>query len=105
MTRLSFEHLLVIYLITVVVRAMQVITNDDQFFFPLVVTQVTHMTLSLIINIYATSIVALKAWCARVHRVFRKHFVDRGLIENTTCAYIQETPQIADGKRDRCPSP
>jgi hypothetical protein len=32
--------------------------------------QVAHLALSLLINISATSIIALKAWCVRVGGVF-----------------------------------
>jgi hypothetical protein len=105
----SFEHI-VIYLITIAMRAIELslVLKNIPLLLHLTrfttITQVAHMGLSLIINIYATSIIALKAWCVRVHRVFRKHFVDRALIDNTTCAYIQEIPQVADGKWDRCPN-
>ena len=69
------------------------------------ITQVAHLAFSLSINIYATSVIALKAWCVHVDGVFEKHFVDFALIDHMTRAYIQEIQQVADGKRDRCPNP
>jgi len=57
----------VVYLITVVVRAIQnFFTKDIQLFVRLAFmindTQRIQLSLSLVINIYATSIIALKAW-------------------------------------------
>jgi hypothetical protein len=46
-------------------------------------TQLAHQTLSLLINIYATSIIALKAWCVRVDSVFGTHL----LTDDTTRAH------------------
>jgi hypothetical protein len=112
-TRPLFEHILAIYLIVVVTGAIDI-------FFPagwaiqvyitvntiLSITQVAQPVLSLLINIFATSIIALKAWCVCVHSVFAKHCVDVdcALIDNPTCAYIQETPQVAEGQWDRYPN-
>jgi hypothetical protein len=105
MTCPSFEHILVVYLMTVVVRAIMLTSKDTQLFQINNITQMAYLSLSLLINIYATSIIALKAWCVRVDDVFGKHLVDRALIDDTTCAYIQEIPQVADGKRDGSPNP
>jgi hypothetical protein len=69
------------------------------------ITQVAHVALSSLINIFATSIITLKAWCVRVYGVSRKHFVECALIDDTTCAYVQEIPQVHDGKQDRYPNP
>jgi hypothetical protein len=65
--------------------------------------QLTHLALSLLINISATSLIALKAWC--VYGFFGKHFVNRTLIDGTTRLYMQEIPQAAVGKWDWCPNP
>jgi hypothetical protein len=64
-------------------------------------TQLAHQTLSLLINIAATSIIALKAWCVCVYG----DFVDGALIDDTTRAYMKEIPQVVDGKWDGCPNP
>jgi hypothetical protein len=45
-------------------------------------TQLTHQSLSLFINIFATSLIALKAWCVRVDGVFGKQIVDYALIDD-----------------------
>ena len=62
--------------------------------------QFTYPALSLLINIFATSIIALKAWCVHVHGVFRIQFLGCALIDDMMRMYIQEIPQVADGKRD-----
>jgi hypothetical protein len=89
MTCPSFEYLLVFYLyaavstvllVTLNVRSAVLLDNTVN------IIQVAQMTLSLIINIYATSIIALKAWCVSIHGIFGKHFVDRTLINDTMCA-------------------
>jgi hypothetical protein len=76
----SLEHLLVIYLSGIVMTTIQIITTDSLLFSRLVkpdnITIVIQVVFSLIINIYATSIIALKAWCVRVHGIFGNHFVD-----------------------------
>jgi hypothetical protein len=48
------------------------------------ITQVAHLTLSLLINISATSIIALKAWCVHIGRIFGKDFADFSLVDNIT---------------------
>ena len=92
MTCLSLEHFLVVYLITVALRVAIVISPDGPHHILFVTmidgTQLTHMTLSLLINISATSIIALKAWCVRIYGAFEKHIVDCGLIDDTTRLYI-----------------
>ena len=73
-----FAYILVIYLTTVVLRAIEfkLIYTDislqsfNRFTDAIGGTQVAHMAFSLLINIYATSVIALKAWCVRVGGVF-----------------------------------
>jgi hypothetical protein len=76
----SFEHRLVIYLSKVVMDVIQIMSNDPLLINHLMlldnVITVTQLMLSLIINIYATSIIALKTWCVCVHGIFGKRFVD-----------------------------
>ena len=67
-------------------------------------TQLAYQALTLLINISVTSIIALKTWCVLVNSVFGKQFIDCALADATR-AYMQEVPQVADGKRDRCPNP
>jgi hypothetical protein len=104
-----FEYILVIYLITVTARAIEFISYNQTGYIRLHllidIAQVAHVTLSLLINISATSIIALKAWCVRFDGVFGKHIVDYALIDDTMHAYIQEIPQVAGGERDECPNP
>jgi hypothetical protein len=69
-----FAYILVIYLTTVVLRAIEfkLIYTDislqsfNRFTDAIGGTQVAHMAFSLLINIYATSVIALKAWCVIV---------------------------------------
>jgi hypothetical protein len=62
------------------------------------VTQVAHQTFSLLTNIFATSIMALKAWCVCVDCVFGNFgFI---LIDDMR-VYTKEIPKVADDKRDR----
>jgi hypothetical protein len=73
----SFGHILVAYLITVTARVIEVISKDaDSMYLHLenviYVTQVAHIMLSLLVNIFATSIIAHKAWCVHVYGVFEK---------------------------------
>jgi hypothetical protein len=80
MTCPSFEYTPVIYLMTVAVRAASLITKDGvptQTLLSHMVkgTQLAYQTLSLLINIYATSIIALKAWCVCVDSVFGTHLL------------------------------
>jgi hypothetical protein len=71
MTCLSLEHNLVIYLMTIAARAIQLLLNSKpevhQIYLILSnvidITQVAHLIFSVLINIFATSIIALKAWC------------------------------------------
>jgi hypothetical protein len=107
MSRPPLQHIPVMYLMGVAVAVIMIIQETrDQFSLVLnaVVagTMYIHLALSLLINIYATSIIALKAWC--VH-VTKKHFINYALIDDTMHAYIQEIPQVADGKRYRYPNP
>jgi hypothetical protein len=83
MTCPSLEHDLVIYLMTIAGRAIQIlfvfkleeVQNILIVSHMITITQVAHLTLSLLINIFATSIIALKAWC--VHSgVFGKYFLE-----------------------------
>jgi hypothetical protein len=92
MTCPSIEYILVVYLITIAGRVIQFIFLDLQMFSIIThitsITQVVHLALSLLINIFATSIIALKAWYVRVHGVFGKYFVDCVLVYDMTCTYI-----------------
>jgi hypothetical protein len=76
----SFEYIPVIYLMTVTARVIQVFSGNPQTFFTLIriadITQLVQLMVSWFINIFSTSIIALKAWCVRVGRVFEKHFDD-----------------------------
>jgi hypothetical protein len=65
----------------------------------------THLALSLLINIYATSIITLKAWCVHFDRVTGKLYTHCALVDHTMRPYVQEIPQVADGKRCRYPNP
>jgi hypothetical protein len=107
---LNNGHIPAIYLTIIVLRTLALIAIEEAqsagaLSNTIDVAQVAHLALSLLINILATSIIALKAWCVRVDRVFRKHFVDRALINNTMRMYIQEIRQVANGKRNRFPIP
>jgi hypothetical protein len=62
-------------------------------------TLLTYLALSLLINIYATSIIGLKAWCVHFNRVTGNPFTDCAMIDGSMHAYIQEIPQVADGKQ------
>ena len=68
----SFEHLSVIYLFMVVVRAALLKADErDQgnssLLAPMIwVSVVVHLMLSLLTNIFATSIIASKAWCVHI---------------------------------------
>jgi hypothetical protein len=75
MTCPSFEHNLVIYLMTLVERAIQLslaskhenIPMETTLGYMINITQVAHLGLSSLINIFATSIITLKAWYVRVY--------------------------------------
>jgi hypothetical protein len=102
-------------LITVVARAIQLLLISkrevrDHHILSITaniinITHPAHLTLSMLINIFATFIITLKAWCVRVYAVFGKYFVVCALIDDATSAYIQEIPQVADRRRDRYPNP
>ena len=67
---------------TVAVRAALLISGDkDNVLLTRMidVTQLAHQTFSLLTNMLATSIIALKAWCVYVDGVFAKHFVNSSL--------------------------
>jgi hypothetical protein len=74
----SLRHIPVIYLMGVAVMAIVVIPETrTRFSAGLIIrmlegTVMTHLGLSLLINIYATSIIARKAWCVRFNRVTGK---------------------------------
>jgi hypothetical protein len=75
MTYPSFQYILVIYLMIIMVRVIELIAsaggkNRDTVINILDITQSVHLAFSLLINIFATSIIGLKAWCVRVDRVF-----------------------------------
>jgi hypothetical protein len=80
MTCPSSEYIPVIYLITVTARVIQVFSGNPQMFFMLIriadITQLVQLMVSWFTNVFSTSIIALKAWCVRVGRVFEKHFDD-----------------------------
>jgi len=111
MAHSSLQHIPVIYLTSVVVRAIMYIPEmTARVSYILLIrmldgTVLTHLVLSLSINIYATSIIALKAWCVHFDRVTGTHFTNCALIDDTMRAYIQEIPQVADGKWYRYPNP
>jgi hypothetical protein len=83
----SFEHIPVIYLTTVVLRAI-LVTDNERVHMSLDLgsmierTQLTYQTLSLLINIFATSLIAFNAWCVCVNGVFGKYLVDCELIDD-----------------------
>ena len=78
MSRFSLQHIPVVYLMLVTVLVIMLIPEMSVRFSPILTpmlggTVSTHLALSLLINIYATSIIALKAWCVchwkRLHRL------------------------------------
>jgi hypothetical protein len=81
MTYPSFEHFLVIYLMMVALIIIKAILLGELRINNLLNgmfngTQVAHLSFSVLINISATSIIALKAWCVRVHGVFGDLFAN-----------------------------
>jgi hypothetical protein len=72
----SFEHILVVYLLTVALIAKLLMIEDAHRIHRIVLKDIiaigvmAHLTLSLSTNIFATSIIALKAWCVCVDDVF-----------------------------------
>jgi hypothetical protein len=110
MTCPSFQYILVAYLMMLTAWVITMIPNITDPIYTIFAritsfTPMAHIALSLLVNIFATSIIALKAWCVHVYGVFEKYFVDCALIGDTTFAWIQEIPQVADGKRDWYPNP
>ena len=101
----------VVYLMGVAVMAIVVIPETRTRFSPVLIvrllegTVMTHLALSLLINIYATSIIALKAWCVQLNCVAGRLSTWYALVDETMCTYIQEIPQVADRKRYRYPNP
>ena len=92
-----FAYILAIYLTTVVLRAIELISDSslqmlNRLIHMINATQVTQLTFSLLINIYATSVIALKAWCVIFGGVFKEYVVDFALMDDMTHAYIQEIP-------------
>jgi len=79
MTCPSFEHFPVIYLMAVAVRAALLMPEDNVRMHNALltrmvdVTQVAHQAFSLLTNMLATSIIALKAWCVYLASVLAKH--------------------------------
>jgi hypothetical protein len=92
------QHIPVIYLTAVAVAVIVVIPEASVRFSSAFLvgmvngTLLAHFALSLLINIYATSIIALKAWCVHFDRVTSKLSTYRAFVDDTTRAYIQETP-------------
>jgi hypothetical protein len=110
MARPSLQHIPVIYLTSVTSRAVVLFLEmGTRSSLDLLIrifndTVLTHVALSLLINIYATSIIALKAWYAvHLDRVTGKHFTY--CTDAMMRACIQETPQVTGGKRYRYPNP
>jgi hypothetical protein len=94
----SSEHNVVIYLVTVTSRIIQIFLipkrEDPQLSLVnhiLEITQVATLTFSLLINIFATSIIALKTWCVGVYGVIGKYFAQCALIDDATCVHIGNT--------------
>jgi hypothetical protein len=92
MTCPYFEHIPVIYLMTIVLRVIELFSHGNTqriilLIYMLSITQVAHLAFSLLINIYATSIIALKAWCVHVCGVSEKQLVDFALIDLMTRTY------------------
>jgi hypothetical protein len=68
----SFQYILVAYLMIVTGWIIQVNLNltdprYNSFGSIVAIIQMAHMALSLSVNIFATSIIALKAWYVRVY--------------------------------------
>jgi hypothetical protein len=82
------EHIPVVYLTTVALRATLLTLEEGahdmrrDLNHVVIGTQLTHQSLSLFINIFATSLIALKAWCVCVDSVFGKQIVDYALIDD-----------------------
>jgi hypothetical protein len=77
MTCPSFQYILVAYLMMLTAWVITMIPNitepiDALFFAINGWAQVAHIALSLLVNIVATSTIALKAWCVHVYSVFEE---------------------------------
>jgi hypothetical protein len=111
MARPSVRHIPVVYLTAIGAVAAVFIIQASARLTPTFLirmvngTILAHLALSLLINIYATSLIALKAWCVHFDRVTGTHSTYCALVDNTMRAYIQEIPQVAEGKRCRYPNP
>ena len=103
MARCSYVPILVIYLMLITMRVTILIVWEgqvDRFLNlpPILLnifngTLLANQALSLSINIYATSMITVKAWCVRidlVYRVLRKYKTDSALFDDITYAYMQE---------------
>jgi hypothetical protein len=104
------QHIPGIYLTMVAATAIMLIQQtsaQSAVFITSVVndTILAHFALSLLINIYATSLIALKAWCVCFNRITGKFSTYCPFVDDTMRTYIQEIPQVADGKWRRYPSP
>ena len=100
--RPSLRHIPVIYLMMVAVTAVVRIPESGvnlpvRLINILADTLLTHLALSLLINIYATSIITLKAWCVSSNRVIGKHFTDCALIDDTVHAYRKYRKLLMEG--------
>jgi hypothetical protein len=110
MARPSIQHIPVVYLTAIGAVAAVFITQVTRLTPTFLIRMVNgtilaHLALSLLINIYATSLIAFKAWCVHFDRVTGTHSTYCVLVDDTMCAYIQEIPQVAEGKRCRYPNP
>ena len=90
----------VIYMLTVAVRASLLIAPGGvhihrDFTRTIDIAQVTNMVLSLLTNIFATSIIALKAWCVRID-VLGTFLLTAPL--STTRSFIKAISRVADDK-------
>ena len=80
----------VLYLVTIVARAIDLISKGEMYrtlCHRIIITKVAQAMFSVLINISATSIIALKAWCVRVHGVFW-NFLDYALVDDMACPSI-----------------
>jgi hypothetical protein len=75
MTCPSLDHIPVTYLMAVAMTAIVHVLEKRSIFLDILPvnilagTLLTHLALSLLINISATSIIAIKAWCVHLDRV------------------------------------
>lgn len=67
------------------------------------VSVVTHLMLSLLTNTFATSIMALQAWCVRIDCSKDVLLIVPSLPTARTC--MKEILQVSEEKWDRCPNP